>query len=85
MGGANLGLSPTCYCLLFFAAYLNMQEKFFIQYSGVVSFLSVYFCKLFNFQIDCLGSAVRTNNSPALGPGSNLCRAKIFYDFINIR
>ena len=28
---------------LFFVAYLNMQEKLLIQYSGVVSFSSVFF------------------------------------------
>ena len=33
--------------LLFFAAYLIMQEKLFIQYSGVVSFFISVFCKLF--------------------------------------
>ena len=55
--------------MLFFAAYLNMLEKIFIQYSGVV-FLSGYFCR--HYSNINFSSGVWTNIPQAVGPGSNL-------------
>ena len=42
------------------------------------------FANYFYFQINGLGSAVKSNISQPLGPGSNLCRAINFYDFTDI-
>ena len=63
-----------------------MQEKLLIQYSGVVSLFSYQcmFSNYFYFQINVLGSGVRTNIPQAVLPDSNPCRAINFYDFTDI-
>ena len=70
--------------LLFFAAYLKVQGKLFMQYSGVVFFYHCIFVNYFYFQLNGIGSAVRTKISQALGPGLSLCRAINFHNFIDI-
>ena len=61
-----------------------MLEKFFIEYSGSVFFHQCIFSDYFGFQINGLGSEVRTNISQAVGPSSNLCRAINFHDSTDI-
>ena len=72
-----------CVVIIFRRIFKYMQEKLFIQCNGVF-FYECILANHFYFQINGLGSAVRTNISQALGPGSNLCWAVNFYDFTEI-
>ena len=65
--------------VIIFRRILNMQEKLFIQYRGVVSFF-ISLPTIFIFKYGP-GSAVSANISQALGPGSNLCLDIKLYNF----
>ena len=76
---------PVLAVLLFFAAYQICKKNYSFCIMRSYLFFYQFICaNYFYFQINGLGSAVRTNISEAVGPGSNLCRAIDFNDFTDI-